>query len=79
MPIVSQLEHPQEARFEADGHSIIMKGTLDRSRWVRLSRIEFVDLVETLTVPHFDGAVTADANQSTRLLIVTNVDDFVLV
>lgn len=56
-----------------------MKGTLDRSRWVRLSRIKFVDLVETLTVPHFDGAVTADANQSTRLLIVTNVHDFVLV
>lgn len=56
-----------------------MKGTLDRSRWVGLSRVKFVDLVETLTVPHFDGAVTADANQSARLLIVRNVHNFVLV
>jgi len=79
LSIVSQLEHPQEARFEADGHSIIMNGTLDRSRWVGFSRVKFVNLVETLTVPHFNGAVTADANQSTRMLIVTNVDDFVLV
>jgi len=56
-----------------------MNGTLDRSRWVGFSRVKFVNLVETLTVPHFNGAVTADANQSTRMLIVTNVDDFVLV